>query len=581
MAWVLFLALVVSALDFLSIGGLLPLLTNAFGTGGAGTSLNRFGGDALARLSTTTLAALLLALFVVKAIVTSYSFREGFRFTYDVQVSIATRMLRGLFGRDYEYFLSQNSAVLLKNLTAEVQYFAGSVVLSVFYVVTQGLVIVTIGVLLALVSPGVALVSFVLVGGMTAATYALVSRRLTEWGKLREARLADLNRIAHEALTGIKMVKATSAEAAYLERFESAGHQYARLNTRYQSTGAIPPVMIELLLFGGATATVFFFAASGRSLTAIIPMIGLLGAAAYRLLPAAKNLFAYLVNIRYYGTTIHLLEETLRGTDAAVRAWAPPRGSLAPLTNNIRLEDIEYRYPDAAREAIAGVTLDIPAGSHLAIVGGSGSGKTTLIDVLLGLLHPARGRVRIDGVELTIDNVGAWRAQIGYVSQHIFLADATLRENVAFGQASDAIDDRRVDEVLRQTHLSDLVARLPLGVNTEIGENGSRLSGGERQRLGIARALYRSPRVLVLDEATSALDTITERSVNADVLRACEDITVIIIAHRLSTVRQCDRLVLMRHGAIAAAGTYDELLVRSPEFAEMHEPKTVEAAPGS
>lgn len=580
MLWVLALAIAVSILDFVTIGGLLPLLSGAV-TPDAATGMviarmfQRIGLPASLVPSTTALASVLLILFVVKALLTAYSFHEGFRFTYEVQVSIATRMLQGLFARDYEYFLSQNSAVLLKNLTTEVQYFAGSVVLSAFYVVTQGLVIITIGVLLAVVSPSVALAAFMVVGSLTVVMYLLVSRRLTRWGKLREERLSDLNRIAHEALAGIKALKANAAETSYLGRFEAIGLEYARLNTRYQSAGAIPPVAIELLLFGGATVVVLVVASTHASLAGVVPLLGVLGAAAYRILPAAKNLFAYVVNIRYYGTTIRVLEDTLRGADCAISEHEhgePGRNglSLAPLQKAIRLSGVSYRYPLSGREALRKITLEIEAGSHVAVVGTSGSGKTTLIDIVLGLLQPSDGAVSIDGVPVDRKNVASWREQLGYVSQHIFLVDGSLRENIAFGVPPEAVDDARVAEVLGQAHLMDLVSRLPNGVDAQVGENGARLSGGERQRLGIARALYRRPRVLVLDEATSALDSVTERAVNTEVLRACEGITVIIIAHRLSTVRHCDKLVIMRDGTVRAIGRYDELLSNDAEFSAMH-----------
>ncbi len=580
--WVLFLTIAVAFLDFVSIGGLFPLLTSMFSqAGGQNTalSLGTLRLPSYIPSSPTVLGTILLAIFIVKALVSAYSLRTGFSFTYGVQVAIAQRMLGGLFAKDYEYFLSQNSAVLLKNVTAEVQFLAGSVILSAFYVISQSLTIIAMVLLLAVVSPVAAAVAFAVIGVLMVGMYLLISRPLTTWGKERERRLADLNRLAHEALSGVKTVKAMGTENLYLDRFARAGYEYARLNTAYQTAGALPPLLIELIMFGGITTVLLVASAYHFSLDHLVPLIGVLGAAAYRLLPAARSIFGYTVTIRYYSTTIRVVEEALQSSQAPrahpgrLETSPEPSANVASvpqLKNAIELSEIEYKYPEANIPALNGVSLRIPAGTHVALVGSSGSGKTTTIDVLMGLLYPSRGSLMVDGVRVTPENVKSWRDQLGYVSQNIFLSDGSLLENITLGISEQAVDHHHLQTVLRQSHLEDFVSRLPDGLNTPVGEDGVRLSGGERQRVGIARALYRRPMVLVLDEATSSLDTITERAVNTEVLAACVGITVIIVAHRLSTVRKCDQLVLIESGVVKAVGTYEELLQRSREFAEMH-----------
>lgn len=580
--WVLLLTIVVAFLDFLSIGGLFPLLTTMFNPTGSGSSVAAsFGSLPLVGhipSSPVVLGTFLLATFVLKAVVSAYSFRSGFRFTYEVQVSIAQRMLAGLFAKEYEYFLSQNSAVLLKNVTAEVQFLAGSVILSAFYVISQSLTIIAMVFLLGVVSPAAAGISFVVIGSLMTAMYLLISRRLTSWGKAREQRLSELNRLAHEAISGVKTVKAMGTEDVYLERFARVGHDYARLNTNYQTAGALPPLFIELIVFGGVTVVLLAAAAYNLTLGRLIPVLGVLGAASYRLLPAAKNIFGYIVTIRYYATTIQVVEDALKSAETRRRPYRPfgSAGALSDtipvpqLAQEITLDGVAYGYPDTRDAALKGVSLSIPAGSHVALVGSSGSGKTTTIDVVMGLLSPTHGALLVDGVEVTEKNVKGWRAQLGYVSQDIFLSDGSLLENITLGIPEHLVDRAHLEDVLRQAHLQSFIQGLPQGLNTSAGEGGVRLSGGERQRVGIARALYRRPRVLVLDEATSSLDTITERAVNTEVLAACVGMTVIIVAHRLSTVRNCDRLVLMDGGRVKATGTYEELLQGSREFAEMH-----------
>jgi ATP-binding cassette, subfamily B, bacterial PglK len=319
------------------------------------------------------------------------------------------------------------------------------------------------------------------------------------------------------------------------------------------------------------TGVMLFYALRGMNILAILPTLGLLAVGAFRVLPAARKIFADVVAVRFFWPSVEVVYGQLRAAEAT--AALPPGDAgepLPPLQREIRLENVDYRYPDAHQPVLRGVSISIPAGTHLALVGGSGSGKSTVVDVLTGLLEPGHGALTVDGQPVTRGNVRSWLAQIGYVSQQVFLSDGTLRDNIAFGVPRAAVDEVLLASVVRQAHLEPLVQSLPDGLDTRVGENGVRLSGGERQRVAIARALYRRPRVLVLDEATSALDTVTEQRVNAEVLAACEGITVVIVAHRLSTVRGCNPILLMSRGRVEAWGSYDELVARSPAFAEMH-----------
>ena len=577
--WVLVLTVAVAILEFVAIGALLPLFGAILGAPNQHTAvdaaLGRLGIHLSDPQSLVRYSLLVLSLFVVKAVVTAYSMWEGYRFSYRVQVDVGQRLLRALLSRDYEFFLGQNSAVLVKTATTEVLLLAGGVLIPLVSFVAQTLVVATVVLVVASVSPGSALLAFALVTIATGGFYAIVSRRLTRWGKLREQRLSDMHRVVHQAVSGIKAVKTHASEHAYLRAFTQIGHEYAGLNTRYQVAGATPPMLIELMLFGGVIGLIIYFATSGANLLAVLPTLGVFAVAAYRILPSARKAFADLVTIRYHWPCVDLIEQEIDMTErvSIVEPTQNQRAAHAEvprLSASISLTRVSYRYPSGATDAIRDVTLTIPHGSHVALVGRSGAGKSTIVDIVLGLLSPSSGSVSIDGVTLNRDNVGSWLAQIGYVPQQVFLADATLAENVAFGVAPDKIDRDRVWRAVENVQLGNVVRSLPFGIDTPVGENGARLSGGERQRLGIARALYREPRLLVLDEATSALDTITEQKVNEDVLAACRDMIVVIVAHRLSTVRHCDQLVLISQGAINCIGTYDELVAHSTVFAEMH-----------
>jgi ABC-type multidrug transport system fused ATPase/permease subunit len=272
-------------------------------------------------------------------------------------------------------------------------------------------------------------------------------------------------------------------------------------------------------------------------------------------MPSVNRLAAAMQGLRYGQANI----ETIHSELALQPEHIPQAGERLGFSKSIHLENVAFRYPTGHENALDGVSLEIPHGSAIGIIGGSGAGKSTLVDVILGLLAPSAGRVTVDGVDITTD-IRGWQDLIGYVPQAIYLCDDTIRRNVAFGIPEDTIDDAAVSRALRSAQLDDLIARLPTGVETIVGEQGVRLSGGQRQRIGIARALYHDPQVLVLDEATSALDTETEQGVMEAVNALHGAKTLIIVAHRFSTIANCDRIYSLDRGRIAKTGTYAEVV---------------------
>ncbi|MEO7217053.1 MAG: ABC transporter ATP-binding protein [Gemmatimonadaceae bacterium] len=578
MLWVLMLACSVAVLEFLSVGGMFPLLSALIRPAVRGASSpihsNIPGLTFLSGMSVMTLASILLAVLVIKPLVTGYALREGFRFCYDVQVAVSSRMVRALLSRDYAFFLQENTAVLLRDTTIEVIVFIGGVLIPLIQLVTQFVILITVVATVAWISPIAAGVAFGAVGGLTVGLYVFINGKVGRWGRLREARQADMNRLIHQAFAGIKTVKAMNVEQWYMTEFNGIAREYATLNTRYQSAAAIPPLAIELVLFGGGMSGLVYAAATGVDVVRLMPTVGVLVLAGYRILAATRSFFTQLVTIRYNWASVGVVERALERSSVCVSPEdVSVTSAAAPINSGgaaVDLVDVSFRYPTGADDVVKRVTLTVQPGEHVAIVGGSGSGKTTLIDLILGLLYPTDGCVRVDGERLTRDRAAAWRNKLAYVPQQVFLADVSVRRNIAFGVSEDQIDSTKLNRVIAQARLSAFVARLPDGLDTMVGENGARLSGGERQRIGIARALYREPTLLVLDEATSALDAITESDVNREVFEACDDVTVLIVAHRLTTVKSCSRLVLMNEGSIASDGTYDAVIAASQEFARMH-----------
>ncbi|MDP9200813.1 MAG: ABC transporter ATP-binding protein/permease [Gemmatimonadota bacterium] len=575
--WLIAQMTAVALLELLTIGGIPPLVSLLTRPEGA---VNRPGMRTLYALSGASdtgafiwiFGLALLLLFVLKAILSAATSYRQFKFSYHVQMALGKRMLERLLAHDYAFFLQQNTAILLKNVTTEVLLFAGGVLIPTLQLVTQAMILITIVALLAWASAATAALTVGIIGGMIGLLYILLHRRLNAWGIVREAKLSELNRTTHQALAGVKAVKTTGSEGLFLDEFARHGLVYARSNTLYQTAAVTPPLIIELVLFGGGIAVMLYYSQHGRDVRTLLPLVTLFGVAAYRILPAARLIFAHVVTIRYNMQSLNVIVDALRDWSATPTPISAPSARPAralPLQTEIRLNEVSYQYPGANRSAIEDISLSIKAGTHVAFVGSSGAGKTTVMDLVLGLLAPTSGTIEIDGQRLTPELRPQWQRTIGYVPQQVFLADATLRRNIAFGVPTDLIDDRAAQSAVQRACLSTLVGRLPKGLDTDVGENGARLSGGERQRVAIARALYTSPSVLILDEATSALDSVTERDINDELLESAGGLTIIIVAHRLSTVRNCDRLILIKNGRIEAEGGYDDLVRQSEEFAEM------------
>jgi ABC-type multidrug transport system fused ATPase/permease subunit len=352
----------------------------------------------------------------------------------------------------------------------------------------------------------------------------------------------------------------------FLSEFAHARSEFGRARRRSAFVGELPKYFLEVVFITGfALLAVILFARSptGEALS----LLAFAVATGFRILPSVARLLG-----GYNGMRICLPALWIVLDDVKPARMSPPAVQTStarrPLRRELSLEHLSFRYPGTVRDVLADIDLRIPAGSTVALVGSSGAGKSTLADVLMGLHPPTAGRVTVDGVDIRTDII-AWQRTIGMVPQDVYILDATLRANVAFGEAPDSVNERRMSAALTLAQLDDLIAELPNGVDTIDGERGGRLSGGQRQRIGIARALYLEPSVWVLDEATSALDSETERRITDTIESLHGQMTVVVIAHRLSTVRQCDILLYLEQGRIAAAGTFESVAAESPAFARL------------
>jgi ATP-binding cassette, subfamily B, bacterial PglK len=517
--------------------------------------LHRFGDPSHERLVVIGMLVL-VAVYAVKAVFLGALAWRQMRFVYGVQAELSDRLFTSYLRQPYTFHLQRNSAQLIRNAVTETNLFAQVVLVAGLSVLAEGLVALGITALMLVVEP----VGTVAVLGMLGAAVWAFHRTSRGWiGRWGEARQEhEGRRIQHlqQGLGGAKDVKLLGREDDFLRQFRTHNSSYALVGGQFGFLTQLPRLWLEFLAVAGLTALVLVMVWHGRAIESLLPALGLFGVGAFRLMPSANRVLGGVQNIRFGLPAVHLLHRELRELPATE---APSRHEILPFARALRLENVSYRYPLTERASLIRVTLDVDRGTTVGFIGSTGAGKSTLVDVILGLLEPESGRVLVDDVDIRANTRG-WQNQLGYVSQSIFLTDDTLRRNIAFGLPDTEIDETAVRRSVRAAQLDQMIADFPDGLGTIVGERGIRLSGGQRQRIGIARALYHDPAVLVLDEATSALDTDTEREV-MDTVRALRgDKTVLIVAHRLSTVAHCDRLFRLEHGSVVEEGTAADVL---------------------
>ena len=536
-------------------GGLVGGLTAALGVDGAqGTTL--------------VLSLVVLLVFVVKAVVGLVFRRWVITFMQLAQADTAVRLMgRYLYG-SYHRVLSRNSAELVRTMYDGTASVYGAVVGSTIQAAVEVMTILAVLVFLFVAMPLPTLAALVFVLGCVLLLTRVVRRRASEAGEVLVRAGADAYRSTLQALAGAKEIKVRRAQGHFVREFEAAREESARAGARVAFLGEAPRYVLEVLLVAVVlvvAAVVSLTTAPGQSL----PLIAIFVAAGVRMLPSAVRVVAASTAVRAGLPQLATVVADLHDAPDDPAAADDDLGERLRLRRELRLEHVRFGYPGSPEEVLCGIDLEVPAGTSLAVVGASGAGKSTLVDLVLGLHRPSAGHVLVDGVVVGPD-VPAWQRSIGLVPQDVFLLDDTLRCNVALGAGED-VDDERVRRVLAMAHLEGFVDALPDGLDTRLGERGSRVSGGQRQRIGIARALYVDPDLLVLDEATSALDNDVEDRISDTVRRLRGSVTTLVVAHRLSTVRDCDAIAYLEDGRVEALGTFEELVRDCPPFARLVE----------
>jgi ABC-type multidrug transport system fused ATPase/permease subunit len=495
-----------------------------------------------------------------------------YRFTYMCGHSLGERLFSSYLLQPYEFFLDRNTTELAKNIYAEVRRVISGVLIPGLQLAARlVMVIFIIGMLLS-VDVRLALT----VSGVLGATYSIVYVFLRDKIKIMGTTTTETirvrNRLLHEALMGVKEIKLYGKEAAIGERFSTPSITLARSEAASQLITGLPRFALETIAFSGVVLIILYLISTKNgNIGQILPLLALYVFAGYRLLPALQQIFHSLSVIRYNMPALEILYSDLCSEDSwhkSARTGGHAPESLG-LTRRILLDNISYNYPNSDKKVIDNLTIEILDKQTIGLVGETGSGKSTLIDILLGLLEPVSGRLLVDDNVIDAGNVRNWQMSLGYVPQQIYLTDDTLARNIALGVGDDEIDRKTIEACSKMARLHDFIETLADGYETVIGERGVKLSGGQRQRVGIARALYRNPDVLVMDEATSALDNVTEKRVMQAIDNLAHKKTLILIAHRLATVRGCDVIFVLENGKVICKGKYDELMVTCPRFRMM------------
>ena len=537
------------------------------------------------------LAVILAALYIVKNVFLLFENNIQYRFVYGNMFAMQRQILANFIRRPYEDFLSVNSGEVIRIISSDTS--------QVFTLLTQLLgmfteLVVSVALVIAtfVIAPTITLcIAVLLIALMLLINYVL-KPILHQAGVNNQKSAAAMNSWLMQSIQGIKELKVQRKEEYFQENYDRAGTIYVSSLRKNYVLSAVPRFMLEAISMGAFFIIVALMIYKGADLNTVVPMLSAVAMAAVRLLPSVNRISGALASISYTEPMLDKLIENLKaisgseeislaagdlkaktearteeaegsaisdgnanrpadtGAGGTAETGADSVGTAFPrLSRAITVEDVVYHYPKSDKNVLEHANLTITPGESVGIVGQSGAGKTTLVDIILGLLRPASGRVAIDGVDIRTDNQ-AWLAQIGYIPQMIFMLDGTIRDNVAFGEDAEDIDDADVWAALREASMEDFVKSLPDGLDTQLGERGVRISGGQRQRIGIARALYTNPSVLIFDEATSALDNETEAAIMDSINHLHGTKTMIIIAHRLTTIEGCDHVYRVEGGKI-------------------------------
>ena len=498
----------------------------------------------------------LVGFYFVKAIFLGFLSWKQSKFSAELSEELSENLFKGYLTQPYSFHLQRNSAELIRNIQTEINQFqlvTGAVILLCIEF-SQILGLVTI---LLIAEPVGAIIVSIFMYAASLFFNWLTKKRLINWGNKRQFHSERINQHLFQGLGGVKDLKLLGREKYFLKQYQTHNSANAKISSRVGTFYLLPRLYFEFLTIIGLAVMIIVMILQKKDLILLVPTLGIFAAAAFRMIPSFNRIMSSIQQVQFAKPVVNTLYNEFRLlTNAELN-----ENSINKLTfeKTIELIHISFKYPKTESFALDKLNFNIRKGESVGFIGPSGSGKSTLIDLILGLLEPIEGQILIDGKDIK-ENLRHWQNNIGYVPQSIYLTDDSLRRNIAFGIDNDSIDENAINYVIKAAQLEDFVAELPLGLETFVGERGVRLSGGQRQRIGIARALYHNPSILVLDEATSALDSDTEDGVMKAINALHGKKTIIIVAHRLTTVRNCDKLYSFLKGKVIIEGTPSEIL---------------------
>ncbi|WP_302807999.1 ABC transporter ATP-binding protein [Phascolarctobacterium faecium] len=498
-----------------------------------------------------TATFLLLILYIIKNIYLAWQNKIQIDFAVQNQIYYSEELLTEYLQKPYLYHLNHNTATLLRNVNSGGVIVFSLIMVSMFTLLTEIITAVTIWLMLVMIDAFTAIIVAGFIGSLLYFIIKGFRKKITEQGKIQNEYSALYIKCINQSLGAIKETKVSCKEEFFLDAFRKAYFEYGKANGKFLFMNQLPRMLIETIIVCGLLLLIITKLMLGNQPEEIVPLLGVLALAAFRLMPSANRIVNLSNGIRFQMPLFNELYEDLliiknKGAKETETCLQKPESRM-DFENVVSVEELSFAYPEIEKQVLNNISFSIPKGKFVGIVGPSGAGKTTFVDILLGLLAPSKGKISVDGKNI-YDDIRTWQANLAYVPQSIYLIDGTIRENIALGVDEKEINDALINKVLQMAELYDFVQELPAGIDTTVGERGVKLSGGQRQRIGIARALYYQPQVLVLDEATSALDNETEKSITDTILKLKGQITIIAVAHRLTTLAQCDFKVKFENG---------------------------------
>ena len=570
----LFFVLVMAFFEMMGVVSILPfiaVLTNPEVIETNKVLISIFNFSKSFGVETNTEFIFFLGIVVMIMLLVSLSFKSitifyQLRFTSMCQYRIAKYLLKNYLSQPYSWILNRHSADLGKTILSEVGVVITKGLKPVVTLITQTVITLALVSMLAVVNLKLTIIIGLTFGVSYFTIYWSIRGLLNKIGKERLKANELRFKTIIEAFGAFKLLKITNLEKTIVTKFSNFAKIFARHQASAQILSQIPRYALEAVAFGGILLVVLFYMKQTGEFNEIVPIIALYAFAGYRLMPALQHIYSNFTHLRTVGPSLDKMYNDLKN----LRKIQPIKNQkVVSFNKSISLKNIYYNYPNSIKKSLENISLDISARSTVGIVGITGSGKTTLVDIILSLLQPQKGILRVDDLEINQENNYNWQKLIGYVPQDIYLLDESIMANIAFGIDKEKVSQKSVEYAAKIANLHNFILNeLPLKYETKIGEKGVRLSGGQRQRIGIARALYHNPKVLILDEATSSLDDITEKTIMNEVNELRKDITIIMIAHRLSTVKKCDKIYILEDGRVKNQGSFEKLAKDSDLFQE-------------